>query len=98
MTGHKNRSIPVPAKVHSMKWAWLRLAILLSAPTIASTIQAEPTSSETSNRAPITASTADPTTSQGDPQTARALYIRQYRVQGAHHLPPAEVEEAVYPF
>ncbi len=27
-----------------------------------------------------------------------STYIKEYRVKGAHHLPPREVEEAVYPF
>ncbi len=29
---------------------------------------------------------------------AKPIYIREYRVQGAHQLPPVEVEAAVYPY
>jgi hemolysin activation/secretion protein len=46
------------------------------------------------------------TSSQGTPQQATAaatpaepvLYIREYRVKGAHLLTPIEVQEAVYPY
>jgi hemolysin activation/secretion protein len=31
-------------------------------------------------------------------QKAEGLYIKEYRVEGAHHLPQAEVERAVYPY
>ncbi len=35
---------------------------------------------------------------RADQQTARPLYIKEYRIVGARHLPRIEIEEAVYPF
>ena len=56
--------------------------------------------------APVYASTApapspSPASSQGAPDQSRNLpefYIREYRVRGAKHLDPLEIQNAVYPF
>jgi len=45
------------------------------------------------------ASAADPAAaSASPPPTLPEFYIREYRVNGAHHLTPLQVETAVYPF
>jgi hemolysin activation/secretion protein len=45
------------------------------------------------------ASAADPSPSPSPaPQAVPEFYIREYRVNGAHHLTPLEIDTAVYPF
>lgn len=60
--------------------------MLLATDTFAVTTSASP------------APSATPAASPSAPQTLPEFYIREYRVTGAHHLTPLEIETAVYPF
>lgn len=45
-----------------------------------------------------TAPSTEPKPAAAAVQTVGSIYIKEYRVLGARHLPPADVEKAVYPF
>jgi hemolysin activation/secretion protein len=77
------------------------LAMMLPALAAAQAAAAQPASASAasgtaygSGRAAGGGAAAQPT----PPQALPEFYIREYRVTGAHHLQPVEIEAAVYPF
>ena len=95
----KNRGTGRRGPINHKKAGFLALVLTLFAAELA--IAAAPTMQDPNENppapSPIPVNPAA-TSSQTSAAPARSLYIREFRVRGARHLPRGVVEETVYPF
>lgn len=73
------------------------LALLLAHPTCGAPATAANPTENSPEPSPIPVSAVE-TNSQRSAAPRQPIYIKEFRVRGAHHLPRSVVEETVYPF
>lgn len=77
---------------------WLCIPGILNAVETAPSVASSSSKTQSNSQPPAQKQAQPQTQAQGQPQNQPTMYIREYRVLGAHKISNEEVEEAVYPF